>query len=265
MALKQCVVLNTLHPQFALTTDPLDTLKEIGFKAIEIWSRDKGWENVFEAAKSKGFTIASMVGHEHATAKDGSHAEGFSRRKNHDRLEAELKESIDIAAKWGMPGIITLSGHRNHNESDYESMLVCAEGLRRIAPYAEEKGVNLNMELLNTTVDHPHYLCDNTDWAIGVCELVNSPRVKILYDIYHMQIMEGNLCTNIKRAAKWIGHFHTAGVPGRHELDDEQEIHYPGVVRAINSTGYDLFMGHEFFAKGNQIEGLRKAYEICKV
>ena len=265
MPLKQSVVLPTVHPQRKLTTDHLDEFKRIGFEAIEIWSREPGYEAVFEAARSKGFTIASMVGHEHWNEKEGGLAEGFSRRKNHERLEAELRESIDIAVRWGMPGIITLSGHRNFNESDYEAMLTCAEGLRRIAPYAEEKGVNLNMELLNTTVDHPHYLCDNTDWAVGVCELVNSPRVKILYDIYHMQIMEGNLCTHIRRAAKWIGHFHTAGVPGRHELDDEQEINYPGVCRAINATGYDLFLGHEFFAKGDPLDGLRQAYERCNV
>ena len=265
MSLKQSVVLPTVDPEMKLSTEHLDTLKEIGFDAIEIWSRDDNYGEVFEAAKSKGFTLCSMVAHDHETEKDGTHAEGFSRRANHDRLEAEVKESIDIAAKWGMPGVITLSGHRNHNESDYESMLVCAEGLRRIAPYAEEKGINLNMELLNTTVDHPNYLCDNTDWAVNLCELVNSPNVKILYDIYHMQIMEGNLCTNLKRASKWIGHYHTAGVPGRHELDEHQEIHYPGVCRAINATGYDLFMGHEFFAKGDPVEGLRKAYSICNV
>jgi hydroxypyruvate isomerase len=265
MPIRQSVVLPTFGSGIKAGMDNLDPLKAVGFDAIEIWTRDNDYAELFEAARSRGFAIASMVGHEHRSEKDGGLAEGFSRRANHDRLEAELRESIDIAAEWNMPGLIVLSGHRNPNESDYESMLVCAKGLRRIAPYAEEKGVNLNMELLNTTVDHPHYLCDSTDWAVAVCELVNSPRVKILYDIYHMQIMEGNLITNINRAARWIGHYHTAGVPGRHELDDQQEINYPGVCRAINKTGYDLFLGHELFARGNQLDALRQAYAICNV
>ena len=116
-----------------------------------------------------------MVGHEHVSATDGSHADGFSRRANHDRLEVKLRESIDIAAKYDLPGIITLSGHGNQTET----LGICAEGLRRIVPNAEEMGVNLNMELLNSTFDHPHYIFDNTDWAIQLCEAVDSPRYKI--------------------------------------------------------------------------------------
>ncbi len=263
--LKQSVVLPIFHPNLALTTGLLDAAVEIGFPAVEIWSRTPGCEEVFEAARSRGLVIASMVGHEHASLTDGSHAEGFSRARNHARLEAELRESIDIAARWKIPGLITLSGHRNHNESDCESMIVCAKGLRRIAPYAEEKGVNLNMELLNTTVDHPRYLCDNTDWAVALCEMVNSPRIKILYDIYHMSIMEGDIIRTIRRAARWIGHYHTAGNPGRHDLDDDQEIHYPGVCRAINATGYDMYLGHEFTPKGDPAAALRHAFGVCSV
>ena len=154
----------------------------------------------------------------------------------------------------GMPGIITLSGHRPPGKTDAESLEICAEGLRRIAPYAEEKGVNLNMELLNSTVDHPHYLCDHTDWGVALCERVNSPRVKLLYDIYHMQIMEGNVIRTLQNAAPWIGHYHTAGVPGRHELDEQQELNYPGICRAINATGYTGYLGHEFMP-GNGAHG----------
>lgn len=251
------------HSKWKSSFGFLDEIKSIDYSAIEIWSRDDGYEDAFEAARSKGLTIASMVGHEHDSPSDGSHAEGFSRRKNHDRLEAELRESIDTAVQWGIPGIITLSGHRNAGESDYESLLVCAEGLRRIAPYAEEKGVNLNMELLNTTVDHPHYLCDRTDWAIALCELVNSPRCRILYDIYHMAIMEGNIIRSLRRAARWIGHYHTAGNPGRQDLDDEQELNYRGICKAINDTGYDLYLGHEFRPKGDPLQSLRQAFEAC--
>jgi hydroxypyruvate isomerase len=243
----------------------LDEVKAIGFEAIEIWSRGPDFETLAEEAHRRGLRFASMVGHEHASPTAGSHAEGFSRRRNHDRLEAELRESIDLAAKHRIPGLITLSGHRNPNESDYESLLVCAEGLRRIMPYAEEKGVNLNMELLNTTVDHPHYLCDRTDWALALCEMVGSPRCKILYDIYHMQIMEGDVVRSIRRAAHRIGHYHTAGNPGRRDLDDDQELNYQGICRAIAATGYDLYVGHEFRPKGEPIAALREAHRICHV
>ncbi|MCK5156888.1 MAG: TIM barrel protein [Spirochaetales bacterium] len=245
----------------------LGELKNIGFSAVEFWGRDEGvpFEKTVEDALSLGFRIASMGGHGHKSEKDGSHAEGFSRAKNHERLEAELRESIDIAVKYDIPGLITLSGHRNHDESDYRSMLVCAEGLRRIAPYAEEKGINLNMEILNTTVNHPNYLCDNVDWAIGLCELVNSPRVKILFDIYHVQIMQGNIIHNIKSAAKWVGHYHTAGNPGRNNLDETQELHYPGIMRAIGGSGYELYVGHEFIPKGDSLDALAQAYWVCDV
>ncbi len=241
----------------------LDEIKAIGFPAVEIWSREADFEEMIEASRSRGLKVVSMVGHEHASPTHGSHAEGFSRRMNHDRLEAELRESIDIAARHRIPGVITLSGHRNPDESDYAGLLACAEGLRRIAPYAEEKGINLNMELLNTTIDHPHYLCDKTDWAVALCELLNSPRVKILYDIYHMQIMEGDVIRTLKRAIRWIGHFHTAGTPGRRDLDDSQELNYTGICRAINATGYDLYLGHEFQPKGDAIAALRHAYKVC--
>jgi len=238
-------------------------VQAIGFPAVEIWSRESDFEALIEASRSRGLKVVSFVGHQHASPQAGSHAEGFSRRRNHDRLEAELRESIDIAARHGIPGVIVLSGHRNPGESDYESLLVCADGLRRIAPYAEKNRVNLNMELLNTLVDHPHYLCDNTDWAIALCELVNSPRVKILYDIYHMQIMEGDVIRSIRRAARWIGHYHTAGHPGRRDLDNDQEINYTGICRAINATGYDLYLGHEFKPKADPIAALRHAYACC--
>ena len=133
-------------------------IKRIGYPAVELWDRGSDFGEFVEAARSNGLRIVSMVGHEHVSPTAGSHAEAFSRAANHDRLEAELRESIDIAARNNIPGIIVLSGHRNHDESDIETMQVCAKGLRRIAPYAEEKGINLNLEVLNTLVDHPHYV-----------------------------------------------------------------------------------------------------------
>ena len=240
-------------------------IRRIGYPAVELWDRGSDFGEFVEAARSNDLRIVSMVGHAHESPTSGTHAEAFSRTANHDRLETELRESIDIAAQNHIPGIIVLSGHRNYDESDIETMRVCATGLRRIAPYAEEKGVNLNLEVLNTKVDHPHYAGDHTDWALGVCELVNSPRVKILYDIYHMQIMEGNVISTIRKSIRWIGHFHTAGVPGRRDLDDCEELNYRGICNAIAATGYDLYVGHEFLPKADALQALHAAFEICNV
>jgi hydroxypyruvate isomerase len=265
MPIHQSIVIPLFKPGSTELGAFLDQVKAIGFEAVEIWSRGPDFESLAEAARSRDLRIASMVGHEHASPTAGSHAKGFSRRNNHDRLEAELRESIDLAARHNIPGLITLSGHRNPHESDYETLLVCAEGLRRIMPYAEEKGVNLNMELLNSTIDHPLYVCDRTDWALALCELVGSPRCKILYDIYHLHIMEGDVVRSIRRAAHRIGHYHTAGNPGRRDLDDDQELNYRGICRAIAATGYELYVGHEFRPKGEPLAALREAYRICHV
>jgi hydroxypyruvate isomerase len=144
-----------------------------------------------------------------------------------------------------------------------EAIEAVADGLRRVAPYAERKKVNLNLELLNSKVDHPGYQCDHTAWGVAVCERVNSPRVKLLYDIYHMQIMEGDLIRTIRENVHWIGHFHTAGNPGRNDMDDTQELNYAGICRAIAATGYELYVGHEFAAKGDLVEALRRTFALC--
>jgi hydroxypyruvate isomerase len=265
MPVKQSVVVPMMKPKQGSLNEFMREIRKLGYPAVELWDRGSDFDEFVDAAQSNGLRIVSMVGHKHESRLAGTHAEAFSRAANHDRLEAELQESIDIAAKNNIPGIIVLSGHRNHDESDIETMQVCAKGLRRVARYAEQKGVNLNLEVLNTKVDHPHYVCDRADWAIGVCELVNSPRVKILYDIYHMQIMEGNVINSIRRAIRWIGHFHTAGVPGRNDLDDYQELNYRGICNAIAATGYDLYIGHEFRPKADVLQSLRAAFEICDV
>jgi hydroxypyruvate isomerase len=197
-----------------------------------------------------------MIGH-------GALPDGLNKYENHDRIEAELKESIDVAAECDVPGLICFSGNRNDGQSDYEGMIACARGLRRIAPYAEEKGVNLNVELLNSKVNHPGYQCDHTDWGLALCEMVDSPRVKLLYDIYHMQIMEGDIIRNISKGIDRIGHFHTAGNPGRNDMDDTQEMNYRGICKAIADTGYDLYVGHEFSPKGDPVDALKETFEIC--
>ncbi len=243
MRIKQSICYPLFMPQDMALADLVAVAAEIGYAAIELWGRNADFEEVMELAKQHKLAVASMSGH-------ASLPDGLNKRSNHDRIEAELRESIDIAAHHGIPGLICFSGNIQPHQSEIEAIAAVADGLARIAPYAEEKGINLNIELLNSKIDHAGYQCDHTLWAAAVCERVNSPRVKMLFDIYHMQIMEGDLIRNIRSHAKWIGHYHTAGVPGRNDLDDTQEINYRGVCKAIAQTGYDLYVGHEFRPKG---------------
>jgi hydroxypyruvate isomerase len=231
---------------------------EIGYAAVEFWDReDEGdYVEVIETAKKHGLAVASMSGHY-------SLPDGLNKRSNHDRIEAELRASIDVAAQHGIPGLICFSGSRQPFQTELEAIEAVADGFKRIAPYAEEKGVNLNLELLNSKVDHPGYQCDHSAWGVAVCEKVNSPRVKLLFDIYHMQIMEGDIIRTIRENIRWIGHFHTAGNPGRRDMDDTQELNYAGICRAIAATGYGLYVGHEFRPKGNLIEAMRRTFALC--
>lgn len=256
MRIKQSICYPLFMPKEVSLADLCATAAEIGYAAIELWSRPPEFEEIMELAKRHKLAVASMSGH-------GSLPDGLNKRSNHDRIEAELRESIDIAARHGIPGVICFSGNIQPHQSEIEAITAVADGLARIAPYAEEKGVNLNLELLNSKIDHPGYQCDHTLWGAAVCERVNSPRVKLLFDIYHMQIMEGDVIRNIRNHIKWIGHFHTAGVPGRNDLDDSQEINYRGVCKAIAQTGYDLYVGHEFRPKGDPIASLRETFKIC--
>jgi len=256
MRIKQSICYPIFQARDISLDDLFATAAEIGYAAIEFWARGNNYEEVIETARRHGLAVASMSGHE-------SLPDGLNKRSNHERIEAELCESIDIAARYGIPGLICFSGNRQPYQTELEAIDACAEGLRRIAPYAEEKGVNLNMELLNSKVNHPGYQCDHTTWGVAVCERVNSPRVKLLYDIYHMQIMEGDIIRTIRQNIKWIGHFHTAGNPGRHDMDDTQELNYAGICRAIAETGYDLYVGHEFMPKGDLIQAMRAAFSLC--
>jgi hydroxypyruvate isomerase len=231
-------------------------LADIGFAAAELWGRQQDFEQVVQFAKRHGLVIASMGGHASLT-------DGLNKRSNHDRIEAELRASIEVAAEHGIPGLICLSGNRQPYQSEVEAIEAVADGLCRVAPYAEEHGVNLNLELLNSKIDHPGYQCDHTAWGMAVCERVGSPRVKLLYDIYHMQIMEGDLIRTIRESIQWIGHFHTAGNPGRKDMDDTQELSYTAICMAIAEAGYSLYVGHEFTPKGDPIEALRQTFAVC--
>jgi hydroxypyruvate isomerase len=228
----------------------------MGYAAMELWGWDETLEEVVGTARRHGLVVASMSGHASLT-------DGLNRYENHDRIQAELRTAIDKAAALSIPGLICFSGNRNDGQSDLEGMIACARGLRRVAPYAEERGINLNIELLNSKVDHAGYQCDHTDWGMGLCEMVGSPRVKLLFDIYHMQIMEGDVIRSIRKAIDHIGHFHTAGNPERRDMDDLQELNYRGICAAIAATDYPYYVGHEFAPWGDRMEALQTAFEIC--
>ncbi|GAB3419821.1 hydroxypyruvate isomerase family protein [Flindersiella endophytica] len=223
----------------------------IGYAATELVGPDH-WQLV----KDHGLRLASYGGH-------ASIESGLNRRENHDRIEREILTNLELAQTWGIANLICFSGSRE-GLSDEAGIEATAEGLRRVAPAAEEAGVTLVLELLNSKVDHPDYHCDRSWWGLRVVEQVGSPRVKLLYDIYHMQIMEGDLIRTIQDHHRSFGHYHTAGNPGRHDLDDSQEMNYPPIFRAIAGTGYDGFVGHEFVPRGEPVQALRAAYEACE-
>jgi len=256
MRVKQSVCYPLFQPQDTGLNHYFGILSEIGYAAVELWARPDDFDEIVKTAKAHGLAVASMGGHQSLT-------DGLTKRSNHDRIEAELKESIEVAADRGIPGLICLSGNRQPYQTDLEAIEAVADGLRRAAPYAEKYGINLNLELLNSKVDHPGYACDHTAWGMAVCERVGSPRVKLLYDIYHMQIMEGDVIRTIREHIQWIGHFHTAGNPGRRDMDETQELNYSAICRAIADSGYDLYVGHEFAPKGDRVEALRQTFAVC--
>jgi hydroxypyruvate isomerase len=254
MPVQQSVCLPILPP---MDQDQLlGQIAAIGYPAVEIWARDENFGSLCQAVERHGLRLVSMIGH-------ASLPDGLNNRANHDRIEKELKDSIDLAANTGVLGLICFSGNRLPDLSESQAIEATADGLRRIAPYAETKGVNLNIELLNSKIDHKGYQCDHTDWGLQVVGKVGSPRVKLLYDIYHMQIMEGDIIRTLETHIDTIGHIHTAGNPGRHDLGDQQELNYTGICRALAATSYTGYMGHEFRPKGDVIQALRQAFEIC--
>ena len=227
----------------------------IGYPAFEIWFReDVPFDLVCDLARGHEMTLASMCGHR-------SLADGLNKKENHARIRDELLASIDLAEKNGIPNLICFSGNR-YGKDDARCIGIVADGIALVTEAAEAAGVMLNIELLNSKVDHSGYQCDRSAWGIEVVRRVGSPNVKLLYDIYHMQIMEGDLCRTIKQGIQHIGHFHTAGNPGRQDMDETQEIYYPAVIRTIAETGYDRHVAHEFFPKGNKLEALEKAFHL---
>ena len=193
----------------------------------------------------------------------GGIAKGFNRLAHHDELITAYERLIPIAAEKKVPNLICMSGNRE-GISDEEGMANCITGIKRLMPTAEKHGVTLHMELLNSIRDHADYQADHTNWAAEIARKVGSARFKLLFDIYHMQIMDGNLIDTIKKNKDVIGHYHTGGVPGRNDLDDRQEIYYPAVMQAIKATGFKGFVAHEFIPK-NGLQSLREAVKVCDV
>ena len=196
---------------------------------------------------------------------------GWNRTENHAKLIDTMKKNIDLASDAGWPTVITFSGNRHKDRNDKEGVSdeqgakTCIEGLKQVAGYAEQKKVTIVIELLNSKRDHRDYQADHTPWGAGVCKGVGSERVKLLYDIYHMQIMEGDMIATIREFKDYIGHYHTAGNPGRNELDENQEIYYPPIMRAIVATGYMGYVSHEYGPKGDPIKALIQAVKVCDV
>ena len=235
---------------------PIDDLceaaKSIGFKAIDLLD-EADWpiprKHGLECAMANGF---------------GTIPVGFNRPDNHDKLVADAEIVLPKVAAAGVPNIVVFSGNRA-GMSDGEGIANCIAGLKRVTPTAERHGVTLCLELLNSKVDHKDYHADHTAWGAQVVRGVGSPRLKLLYDIYHMQIMEGDVISTIRANAPHIAHFHTGGVPGRAEIDDTQELNYRRVAQAIADLGFPGFLAHEFVPKRDPLTSLKQAFEICDV
>jgi hydroxypyruvate isomerase len=236
---------------------PLDELckrgAEMGLRAIDLLE-------VAEWDVPRRYGLICSMGY--AGGGDIPHA--MNRTENHAKIEEAFRKNIPLAAKASVPNVITFSGNRA-GMSDDEGAKNTIAGLNRVKKIAEDNGVTICLELLNSKVDHHDYMCDHTAWGVRVMEAVNSPRVKLLYDIYHMQIMEGDLIRTIQQNIQWLGHFHTGGVPGRHELDNTQEVHWDAVMRGIAEKNYTGYVAHEFVPTRDPLTSLREAVELCDV
>lgn len=214
--------------------------------------------DAFPALKKYGLIPTMLPGG------SGIKKDGINDRKNHSTVEPKMREAIKAAAAAKAPNVIVLAGDRE-GISDEQGLDNCVVFLNKVKQQAEDAGVTICMELLNSKVNHPGYMCDRTAWGVELCKRVNSPRVKLLYDIYHMQIMEGDIIRTIQQNIQYIGHFHTAGNPGRHEFDETQEIHYPPICKAIADLNYQGYLSHEYTPTKAPLETLAKMMRTCEV
>jgi hydroxypyruvate isomerase len=237
---------------------PLEELiegaQELGLKSIEILGPDD-WKKV----QKSGLTCAV------ATGPPASIENGFNEPSNHDKLIKGYTELIDQAADDGLPNVICFSGNRR-DISDEQGLEHCAVGLEPLVKQAEKRNIMLIMELLNSKVNHKDYQCDKTPWGVELVEKIGSPNFKLLYDIYHMQIMEGDVIATIRQYHEHIAHYHTGGVPGRHEINETQELYYPAIIKAILETGYTGYLGQEFIPTwDDKLAALKHGVETCDV
>jgi len=231
--------------------------KKIGLQSIELTGPAE-----WEILKKHDMTAAIGWG----KYPDGMNIPNFfNRTKNHDALVGFYEDIIPKAAKAGVKNIITFSGNRD-GMSDEDGLINCKKGIQRIMKTAERYDVTISMELLNSKVNHKDYQADTTEWGAALCEMVGSDKFKLLYDIYHMQIMEGDVIATIKKYHQYISHYHTGGVPGRNEIDETQELNYAAIIRAIYDTGYKGFIGQEFIpARKDKMASLEQAVKICDI
>jgi hydroxypyruvate isomerase len=235
---------------------PLEELaiagKKIGLSSIELLGPED-----WPVLQKHGLTCAMANG-------PARIPDGFNRVENHSWLVPQYNEYIPLVAKAGLPNVITFSGNRNGLD-DEQGLENCVVGLKQIMKTAEQHKVTVCMELLNSKVDHPDYQCDHTAWGVELVKRVGSERFKLLYDIYHMQIMEGDIIRTIRENHEYIGHYHTGGNPGRNEIDDTQELYYPAIMRAIADTGFQGYVAQEFVPRRDPLTSLEEAIKICSV
>ena len=211
----------------------------------------------WDAVKKHGLVATMVPG-------AGGIRKSLNDKSMHPKFLEDFKNNIKAAAEYKWPNVICMAGDRK-GISDEQGMENCHTILKEAVKIAEDYSVTICMELLNSRVNHPGYMCDKSAWGFELCRRVNSPRFKMLYDIYHMQIMEGDLIATIRKNIDMIAHFHTAGVPGRHELDENQEIYYPAVMRAIAESGYQGYVAHEYTPVRDPMESLVQAVQTCDV
>lgn len=227
---------------------------ELGLVGIDLIG-PKGWSTL-----KKNNLISTMC-----NGAEISLTKGFNHKEYHNRLVDNYLEHIDLVADAGYTNLICFSGNRNGMD-DETGLKNSVEGLKKILGRAEKRGVVLQMELFNSKINHPDYMCDNTPWGIELCKRLDSPNFKLLYDIYHMQISEGDIIRTIQDHHQYFGHYHTAGVPGRNEIDETQELFYPAIMQAIVATGFKGYVAQEFIPTAKDpIESLRRAISICDV
>ncbi len=228
------------------------TCAEYGMAGVDLVGPDD-----WAAVKDHGLTCTMVPG-------AGGIVNGLNTPKDHPTLMEAFQKNIPAAAKAGFKNVITFSGSRR-GMSDEEGWNNCAKILKEAVKIAEDHDIIIQMELLNSKVDHPDYQCDHTSWGVELCKRVESDHFKLLYDIYHMQIMEGDLIRTIEDNFEYIGHYHTGGNPGRNEIDDTQEINYPPIMKKIVELGYDGYVAQEFVPSRDPLESLKEAILICDV